>query len=266
LKNIDAAVDCWGGRVVMTKEELTPNYPVAPIDYTKDMSCPLLGLFGEEDKFPTPEQVRMTEEALKKYGKNYEFHMYPGAGHGFFYYNSASYRQEQAVDGWKNPGLFQDRLVREGLSRSELKWCTGTMIPLTLAKIGCVLLPFKDYNSKVEIPTAPELVDYDLYVRRGLSPKAVERTWMDLCRSFASSVLTFTVHPWLNLMDEVRFRALGHVLECLGSSVTCKLEGEICQMFTDHCIRVSPMHQTALKLAARVSENVRNRLTSRPVK
>jgi carboxymethylenebutenolidase len=37
---------------------------------------------------------------LKAAGKEYEFHMYPGAGHGFFYYDRAAYRQEQAVDGW----------------------------------------------------------------------------------------------------------------------------------------------------------------------
>ena len=43
LKNFDALVECWGGRVVMSKEELTPKQPVAPIDYTKDLSCPMIG-------------------------------------------------------------------------------------------------------------------------------------------------------------------------------------------------------------------------------
>src|SRR3972149_1283935 len=37
VKGFDAAVDCWGGRVVMSKEELTAKQPVAPIDYTKDL-------------------------------------------------------------------------------------------------------------------------------------------------------------------------------------------------------------------------------------
>lgn len=101
LSGFDAAIDCWGGRVVMSEDELNDKYPVAPIDYTKDLSCPLLGLFGEEDKHPSPEQVKMQEDALKKYKKAYEFHMYPDAGHGFFYYNRPSYRQAQAVDGWE---------------------------------------------------------------------------------------------------------------------------------------------------------------------
>ena len=83
----------------MAPSELSPKTPVAPIDYTKDLSCPLLGIFGEEDTFPTPQQVAQQEEALKKFGKSYEFHMYPNAGHGFFYYDRPAYRRQQAVAG-----------------------------------------------------------------------------------------------------------------------------------------------------------------------
>jgi carboxymethylenebutenolidase len=105
----DAVVDCWGGRVVMAPEELSDKFPVAPIDYTADLSCPLLGLFGEDDHSPTPEQVAQHEAELKKHGKAYEFHMYPGAGHGFFYYNRPAYRQAQAVDGWQKIFTFLAR-------------------------------------------------------------------------------------------------------------------------------------------------------------
>ena len=108
-KGVDAAVDCWGGRVVMSKEDLTPKQPVAPIDYTKDLSCPLLGLFGEEDQNPSPEQVEVHDQELKKHNKTYEFHMYPNAGHGFFYYDRSAYRQEQAVDGWGKVFAFFEK-------------------------------------------------------------------------------------------------------------------------------------------------------------
>jgi len=108
-KAFQAAIDCWGGRVVMRDDELTTNQPVAPIQYTPDLSCPLLGLFGEEDKGPTPEQVQIHEEALRKHGKDYDFHMYPNAGHGFFYYNRPAYRQEQAEDGWQKIWLFLEK-------------------------------------------------------------------------------------------------------------------------------------------------------------
>jgi carboxymethylenebutenolidase len=106
VSDFDAAIECWGGRVVMKPEELNPKQPVAPIDFTADLACPLLGLFGEDDQSPTPAQVAQHEAALKQHGKNYEFHMYPGAGHGFFYYDRPAYRQEQAVDGWKKIWAF----------------------------------------------------------------------------------------------------------------------------------------------------------------
>jgi carboxymethylenebutenolidase len=104
--DFNAVVDCWGGRVVMRDEELSPNQPVAPLSYTKDLTIPLLGLFGSDDQGPTPAQVAVHEEELKKLGKNYEFHMYQGAGHGFFYYHRPAYRPEAAVDGWNKIFAF----------------------------------------------------------------------------------------------------------------------------------------------------------------
>jgi carboxymethylenebutenolidase len=102
----DAVLDLWGGRIVMSPQDLTPNQPVAPLDYTADLPCPILGLFGEEDQNPTPEQVARLEAELKRHGKTYEFHMYPDAGHGFFYYDRPAYRQAQAVDGWQKVFAF----------------------------------------------------------------------------------------------------------------------------------------------------------------
>lgn len=109
LDSIDAAADLWGGRVVMAPDDLTPNFPVAPIDLTKDLRCPLLGLFGNEDRAPTAEQVDQHEAALKEHGKEYEFHRYEGAGHGFFYHHTPNYRQEAAVDGWNKLFAFFEK-------------------------------------------------------------------------------------------------------------------------------------------------------------
>ncbi len=106
VAEFDAVVDCWGGGVVMAPTDLNPNRPVAPIDYTKDLTCPILGIFGDQDHSPTPDQVAQHEAALKEHGKPYEFHMYPDAGHGFFYYNRPAYRQAQAVDGWEKIFTF----------------------------------------------------------------------------------------------------------------------------------------------------------------
>jgi len=112
-KSIDAVVELWGGRVVMKKEELTPKMPVAPIEFTKNLACPMLGLFGNEDAAPTPEQVNQHEAELKKHGKQYEFHRYDGAGHGFFYYDRPMYRVEQALDGWKKVFSFFEKHLKK---------------------------------------------------------------------------------------------------------------------------------------------------------
>lgn len=109
VQGFDAVVDCWGGGVVMEETELDAKHPVAPIDYTEDLSCPILGLFGEEDRNPSPEQVALHEEELRRHGKSYEFHMYPDAGHGFFYHHRPNYRQQQAVDGWEKVFSFLEK-------------------------------------------------------------------------------------------------------------------------------------------------------------
>lgn len=107
----DAIVDCWGGRVVMTPKDLNDKTPVAPLDYTKDLPCPVLGLFGNDDSSPAPEQVDQHEAELRKHKKTYEFHRYDGAGHGFFYYDRAAYRQAQAVDGWQKVWAFLEKYL-----------------------------------------------------------------------------------------------------------------------------------------------------------
>jgi len=98
---LDAAVDCWGGGVIVTDpKHLSPERPVAPIDYTDRIACPFLGIFGNEDRNPTVDQVNETEEKLKRAGKTFEFHRYDGAGHGFFASDRAGYRPEQATEAW----------------------------------------------------------------------------------------------------------------------------------------------------------------------
>ncbi|MCH7608442.1 MAG: dienelactone hydrolase family protein [Chloroflexi bacterium] len=109
LENVDAAVDCWGGGVTNPPGKLTDLRPVAPIDMTPDIKCPLLGIFGNDDENPDPAQVDAIEAELKKHGKTYEFHRYDGAGHGFFAWERPNYRQEQAVEAWKRVFAFYEK-------------------------------------------------------------------------------------------------------------------------------------------------------------
>ena len=75
------------------------------------MKCPLLGIFGNDDASPDPDQVNRIEVVLRAQGKDYEFHRYNGAGHGFFA-DRPNYRPEQAVDGWKKVFSFFDRQLK----------------------------------------------------------------------------------------------------------------------------------------------------------
>ena len=110
LRGIDAAVDCWGGSVIVDDPAaLTPARPVAPIEFTEGMTAPLMGIFGNDDTNPDPEQVNRTEERLKSLGKTYEFHRYDGAGHGFFAVDRPGYRPEQAADAWRKVFAFFEK-------------------------------------------------------------------------------------------------------------------------------------------------------------
>jgi carboxymethylenebutenolidase len=113
ITDLDAAVDCWGGGVIVDDpSQLNEKRPVAPITLTADIKCPILGIFGNDDRAPSPEQVGRTEEELKKHGKTYEFYRYDGAGHGFFAHNRPGYRPEQAVDGWQKVFAFYDKYLK----------------------------------------------------------------------------------------------------------------------------------------------------------
>ncbi len=98
--DFDAVVDFWGGGVVATPEQLTDARPVAPVDYTERLTAPLLGVFGTDDKNPSPEQVDAHERELRRLGRDYVFHRLEGAGHGFFHYHQDRYRAGPAIDAW----------------------------------------------------------------------------------------------------------------------------------------------------------------------
>jgi len=112
VDGFDAAVDCWGGGVIMPPEQLSPARPVAPIEFTEQLQIPLLGIFGNDDRNPTAEDVNLLEARLKAGGKTYEFHRYDGAGHGIWYYDKPMYRQEAAMDSWNRTLAFFDRYLK----------------------------------------------------------------------------------------------------------------------------------------------------------
>lgn len=109
--DLQAAVDCYGAFVsgIPPKDFPLQLEPIAHL--SKDLSCPLLGLFGADDKYPSPEHVAELEQELKAQGKEYEFHSYEDAGHAFFAVDRPSYRPQAAADGWNRILNFYGRTL-----------------------------------------------------------------------------------------------------------------------------------------------------------
>jgi carboxymethylenebutenolidase len=108
---LDAAVDCYGAFIVEDPPEGIPPAMKPILQLAPELSCPLLGLFGKEDRFPSPGAVGRLDDELTSLGKEHEFHSYDGAGHSFFSVDRPAYRPEAAVDGWRRILAFFGRLV-----------------------------------------------------------------------------------------------------------------------------------------------------------
>jgi carboxymethylenebutenolidase len=99
--DLDAAIDCYGAFVVEDPPEGMPKSFKPILGLAPNLSCPLLGLFGKEDRYPSPESVAKLDAELTKLGMEHEFYSYDGAGHSFFSVDRPAYRVEAAQDGWR---------------------------------------------------------------------------------------------------------------------------------------------------------------------
>jgi carboxymethylenebutenolidase len=109
--DVQAAVDCYGAFVVGTPPEGFPLQVRPLADRVPEVHAPVLGLFGNEDSYPSPEHVDELEKLLQENGKTYEFHRYDDAGHAFFAVNRPAYRPDAANDGWQRIEAFYGRYL-----------------------------------------------------------------------------------------------------------------------------------------------------------
>jgi carboxymethylenebutenolidase len=121
---------CWGGSTAIQVAATNPDMkaavawygpparpyqgasgPVTGFDLAKDIKIPFLGLFGENDKSPTPDDAKKLGELVKAQNPNIEIVIYPGAGHGFHADYRPSYNKVAADDAWKRcTGWFEKYL------------------------------------------------------------------------------------------------------------------------------------------------------------
>lgn len=106
VPDLRAAVVFYGGNIFVPWGE-----GEAPFAGTPNISCPVLGLFGAEDRNPNTDDVAKIDAELTRLGKAHEFHSYPGAGHAFMSEGRPSYREDAAADAWTRcVGWFNDHL------------------------------------------------------------------------------------------------------------------------------------------------------------
>jgi len=120
---------CMGGRIVYLMSAVSADIKAgvmyyggdpffawgdgpAPFALTKDIHCPIMGHFGEDDKNPSPADMRKLDAELARHDKPHEFHSYAGAAHAFANFGSGNYREHAANASWPRTfGFFSKHLT-----------------------------------------------------------------------------------------------------------------------------------------------------------
>lgn len=113
---LDAGV-AWYGRLApapnATPEQTASGQPW-PVDLADDLKCPVLGLYGGQDRgIPLPSVEAMRAGLQRASQTQSAIHVYPDAPHAFHADYRDSYRADDAADGWRRLLAFLDpRLKR----------------------------------------------------------------------------------------------------------------------------------------------------------
>ena len=107
---------CMGGFYALMLPCLSPDIKAAvpfygqvpnPDTPLKNLACPLLYIYGEDDGWITKADVQRLAVALKKYGKPGEVKTYPLAAHAFFNDTRKDvYKPAEAKDAWARTLAF----------------------------------------------------------------------------------------------------------------------------------------------------------------
>jgi carboxymethylenebutenolidase len=94
---ITAAVSFYGGGMVNAR----PGFGFTPIiDEFGSINCPVLLVYGAQDKGIPPEDIAAVQSRLASLGKAHEVEIYPDGGHGFFCEDRPAYHRDSAEAAW----------------------------------------------------------------------------------------------------------------------------------------------------------------------
>lgn len=122
IKKLSITGFCWGGRIVWLyaahnpkvkaggawygRVVPTPNSPVnalqptTPLDHVKELTVPVIGLYGGLDKGITLDGVQRMQDELKKGKSGSEIIVFPNADHGFHADYRPSYNRQASDEAW----------------------------------------------------------------------------------------------------------------------------------------------------------------------
>lgn len=117
---------CWGGSMVMLAASREPvldasvpfygfpvrarteNNPILALDDDEvaSVASPMLAFWGDQDSGVGMDNVAAYDNALTEAGKDHEFVIYPGIGHGFLTFDLGSAAYEHSRDAWRHTLAF----------------------------------------------------------------------------------------------------------------------------------------------------------------
>ena len=99
-EKLDATVVYYGGNMATSVQDLRP------------ITWSVLGVFGDEDKNPSPAQVKTFKESLDTLGIKNEIYSYPKVGHAFANPSGKSYAPEPTADAWQKTLTFLNKNLK----------------------------------------------------------------------------------------------------------------------------------------------------------
>jgi carboxymethylenebutenolidase len=106
--DVAAAASFYGGGIAGAKG---PGGGPSTLSRTGQIRGRIVCLFGEKDGLIPPDQVKAIRDALAKNRIDHEVVVYPGADHGFFCDQRATYQKAAADDAWRRvKELFHSQL------------------------------------------------------------------------------------------------------------------------------------------------------------
>ncbi|MGH7898358.1 MAG: dienelactone hydrolase family protein [Candidatus Binatia bacterium] len=104
IRGVAGCVSFYGMVRYPERNELKPQ---SPLDVAADLTCPYLGIFGEDDALIPRPDVEELRERLTAAGKRFEIRSYPGCGHAFLNHTRPdAYRPQAAADAFERAVRF----------------------------------------------------------------------------------------------------------------------------------------------------------------